>query len=632
MKGYDKMNRWKKKAVILLLLFGMYINFENMQVKAAVCSENGTLMVTFLAVGQGDCILLQSQGQTMLIDAGKTEYGNNVLEYLKEQEISKLDYVLITHDDADHIGGFNTVLRNISVGKLYHTATRYNGETNCRTVNQMIQSMNVPVCVPVTGSTMQFGSATIQFLAPNGSGYASYNDNSIVIRVVNGENSFLFTGDAEAKSEKEMIAKGYTLKSDVLKVGHHSALTSSTQEFIDAVDPSISVITCDSAGAAGFPRLGTIDKLTKTNIYRTDISGTITFTSDGTNITSDGEPYFYANSDFDVATGTITRTLEEESSVLQNIYVSSNQDGMRLCGLSEDETYDLILTKPLTIDFYADCGIAKLDSIEYALVDSDSEVDIDAMEWDDTEDGKVKLSKDFEGTVYVKFENGLGNIVIKKTNGFLLDCTAPTNSKVQSNFSNLRLVSKDAVNTYERYTKDDYYPTFQFSSSYGISGKGSIAYMFVNRNEAFDENGQWIEGDKVTVYNDFIGRIYVRFTDGAGNQVIKKTQGFKWINDGPINAKVTSNLMSLQLSGTKNVSKTLTANQKVKMSFSADFGHGGKKAIMYQLVRKGKKAGAWVRKSSLTLQKGFKGYINVKFVDQAGNTVLRKTNYINIKK
>lgn len=626
------MNKWKKIAVILLLLFGVYINWGNMRVQAAVCSDNGVLMVTFLAVGQGDCILLQSQGQTMLIDAGKTEYGNNVLQYLQEQGITKLDYVLITHDDADHIGGFNTVLRNISVGKLYHTATRYNGETNCQNANQLIQSMNIPVCIPITGSTMQFGSATIQFLAPNGSGYASYNDNSIVIRVVNGENSFLLTGDAEVQSEKEMLAKGYTLKSDVLKVGHHSALTSSSQEFIDAVNPSISVITCDENGAAGFPRLATIDKLTATNIYRTDISGTITFTSDGTNITSDGEPYFYANSDFDLASGTITRTLEDESSVLQNIYVGSNQEGVTLSNLSEDETYNVTFTKALTLHFSAECGVAKLDSIQYALVDSDTEVDIDEMEWDDTDNGKVTLNKDFEGIVYVKFENELGNIVIKKTNGFLLDCSAPTNCKVQCNFSNLRLVSKDAVNTYERYTTDDYYPTFQFSSSYGISGKGSIEYMYVNRNEAFDENDQWMEGDKVTVYDDFIGRIYVRFTDGAGNQIIKKTQGFKWINGGPINLKVTSNLANLQLFGTTKAAKTLTANQKVKISFSADFGHGGKKAIKYQLVRKGKKAGAWVSKSSLTLQKGFEGYINVKFVDKAGNTVLRKTNYIKIKK
>ena len=110
---------------------------------------------------------------------------------------------------------------------------------------------------------MKFGSATIEFLAPNGNGYKAYNNNSLVIRVVNGKNSFLLTGDAETTSEKEMLAKGYTLKSDVLKVGHHSAPSPTSQAFLDAVNPSISVISCDEAGASGFPKLATLAKLTK---------------------------------------------------------------------------------------------------------------------------------------------------------------------------------------------------------------------------------------------------------------------------------------------------------------------------------------------------------------------------------
>lgn len=621
------------KRILLVMLFAV-ISFSFYRQEVHAANNSGELTVTFIDVGQGDCILLQSEGQTMLIDAGKSEYGTTVVKYLKEIGINNLTYAVITHDHADHLGGFNSVLQSINVGRLYRTNARYNDETICQTVNKLIDSLNIPISVPVAGSTMKLGSATIEFLAPNGSVYTSYNDNSIVMRVVNGKNSFLLTGDAETVSEKEMLARGYTLESDVLKVCHHSALTSSTQEFIDAVNPSISVITCDAAGASGFPRLATIEKLTESDIYRTDISGNITFVSDGTSITTEEEPYFYANSEFNKANGTITRTLEEESCVLKDVSVSSEYEGITLLRVSDDEDYDLTITKPLTLNFKADCGVSKIDSIDYALVESSEEPDIDNMEWMDTDNGKVTLTDDFEGTVYVKFENGLGNIIIRKTTGFLLDCTAPTNCRVQSNFSSLSLLDIKATNSYNRYTEDDTYPTLKFSCDYGVSGEGTIEYMLVNRGDGFWASDEWTIGDTVVITDDFIGRVYVRFTDAAGNKVIWKTQGFKWIKGKPTNLKITSNVSGVNLLGiTMNGAKACRVTKPVKITCSADFGHGGKKAIRYQIVKKGstyKAKGPWVTKSSLTLTKGFGGTVYVKFVDKSGKYVVKKTNFIRI--
>lgn len=633
------MNNKVKRIIFVLLMLGfcICIGKSNYIIDQEIQAANscGELTVTFLDVGQGDCILLQSQGQTMLIDAGKSEYGNYVVEYLKEQGITKLNYAVITHDHADHIGGFQSVLPNISIGKLFRTNTRYNEETICKTVNNLISSMNIPIVVPVVGSTMQLGSATIEFIGPNGSGYSSYNDNSIVMRVVNGQNSFLLTADAEAVSEKEMLAKGYNLKADVLKVCHHSALTSSTQAFIDAVSPSISVITCDAAGAAGFPRLGTLAKLTATNIYRTDISGAITFTSDGTTITTEQEPYFYANSYFNKSNGEIKRTVEEESTVLNHVNVTSEYEEITLHTISEDDDYTLLLTKPITMKFSAECGISNLDPIEYCLVKSEEEPDIDDMDWEETSNGEITVTKDFVGCVWVKFENGFGNMVVRKTTGFTLDRTAPTKCTVSTNVSNLRLVSQNAVNTYARYTYNDSYPLFEFSCNYGASGAGKIEYMLVNRGDEFDAQDEWTQGKSVELIDDFIGRIYVRFTDGAGNQVIKKTQGFTWINGSPTNLWLTSNVEGVRLLTLSKNSSRCTASKAVTLSFSADFGHGGKKTIQYQIV---KRCGTyypsknWVSKETVTLPKGFAGRVYIRFIDQAGNVTVRKTNYIRIPK
>ncbi len=632
MKGYDKMKQAKVWLSYLLFLLVSTLLLTNMSLSAA--NRQGELTVTFINVGQGDCMLLQSEGESMLVDGGRAEYGSNVVEYLKSIDVDSVTYALITHDDPDHIGGYNSILKSIKVGHIFHTALRYNENTNSKKANNLILSKKIPTSVPVAGTTMKLGCATIEFLAPNGKDYKAYNDNSIVIRVVNGNNSFLLTGDAEAISEKEMIARGYTLKSDVLKVGHHSALTSTSQEFVNAVNPAMSVISCNAAGAAGFPRLATLAKLTKGNIYRTDVSGTIVMTSDGENITTDADPYIYANSEFDSKTGAIKRTLEEESVLLKNVRVLSEYEEITLHKILDDDDYELTISEPLELTFKADAEVTKLDSIEYALVPSGEDADMEELDWKQAVYGKVAIKKDFIGNVYVKFTNALGNIVIRKTTGFVLDCKKPTKCKVVSNFKNLSMESVDAPNTYRRYTLDDKCPILDFSCDYGISGKGDMEYMLVERGEAFQMDGIWTSGETVIIKKNFIGRVYVRFTDGAGNESIYKTQGFTWIKGGPTNVVVETNVGGIQIMNTCKAGKKMTTRKTVKLKFSADFGHGGKKAIRYQLVKRGEKYNAkakWVTGSSVTLRKGFSGSIYVKFVDHSNRSTIRKTNYIQIK-
>lgn len=139
----------------------------------------------------------------------------------------------------------------------------------------------------------------VPLLAPNGSGYEDVNNESIVIKVTLGSNSFLFTGDAEDISEKEMLSKVYDLKADVLKVGHHGSSSSTTQEFLSKVSPKYAVVSVGKDNSYGHPNKGSMDRLKAKNIstYRTDECVTIVATSNGTNITFNVKPGSYSNGD-----------------------------------------------------------------------------------------------------------------------------------------------------------------------------------------------------------------------------------------------------------------------------------------------------------------------------------------------
>ncbi|WP_177214481.1 ComEC/Rec2 family competence protein [Anaeromicropila populeti] len=620
----------KKARLARLLIGAIFIVLFIVQHKT-IDAGSSKLTVTFLNVKQGDAALLESDGKTMLIDGGPTAEGNTVVEYLKAKGINKLDYMIATHDHADHIGGLISVCKEIEVGKIYRTRQPYIDATST-TFNHIIMTKNIAQVYPSMGSTIQFGSATITFIAPNSSGYSSYNDNSLVVRIVNGRNSFLFTGDAEFQSESEMIQKGYELKSDVLKVGHHSALTSSSDAFIQAVDPSISIISCDEKHQAGFPRITTLRKLTDSNIYRTDISGNIEMVSDGFTITTEAIPYSYAKYGIDVVTGKVTSTNAKESKNLSKLSATSMSGEITLNKMSADEDYDPIYKSPLTIYFQADCGISSIESIEYFLAEAGVVYNLNQIEWTKLDYRYVTLANDFVGCIYVKFVNQLGNVVIRKTNGFTLDVKAPTNCKVESTVSGLNLVEVDEKNSYSRYGYEPVH--LKFLADFGVSEEEKTEYMLVNRGAGFNENREWTEGNEVTIEDTFIGRVYVRFTDGAGHEKIVKTTGFTWIEGSPINTKVVTRKTEITYIGFSEESpESIEVKNKLTLGFKADFGYGGKKSIRYKAVAVGenyKTSGKWITGSSAVLKKGFEGCVYVRYTDKAGHTVTRKTNNFKI--
>lgn len=298
-----------KKIAIFGLIFVLFFslagcatsttNFNQSQNEvqnATVKSEDGLLKVHFIDVGQGDSIFIESPGgKTMLIDAGVPEMGKKVVDYIKSLGVTKIDILVGTHPHEDHIGGMDRVIESFEIGKFYMPKVT----TNTRTFEYVLnaaKNKGLKIDVAKAGVTLDLGpSVSAEMIAPNSSKYDDLNEYSAVIKLVYKNTSFLFTGDAGAESEREMIEKGYDLKSDVLKVGHHGSSTSTTASFLDDVSPKYAVISCGKGNDYGHPHSSTLKKLKNRNIpvYRTDECGTIVASSDGQNISFNVKPGDY---------------------------------------------------------------------------------------------------------------------------------------------------------------------------------------------------------------------------------------------------------------------------------------------------------------------------------------------------
>lgn len=245
----------------------------------------GTLKIHYIDVGQGDSILLQQGGKNMLIDAGTNKSTDSLLKYLDEQNIDKIDYLILTHPHEDHIGGADKVISRFNIGTVIMPKITASTKTFKDVVSAM-NAKNLKATSPVPGSKFKLGDADCTILGPINSDRDDLNTYSVVLKVKYKDASFMFTGDAQASNEQDMIGRGYDLKADVLKAGHHGSRTSSSQDFLDRVNPRYAVISCGKGNDYGHPHKQIMDRLKKMGIkvYRTDESGTIICTSNGKNI------------------------------------------------------------------------------------------------------------------------------------------------------------------------------------------------------------------------------------------------------------------------------------------------------------------------------------------------------------
>lgn len=247
----------------------------------------GDLKVHFLNVGQGDSEFIEfADGTCMLIDAGEKEYGEFVLDYIKNLGYEKIDYVVATHPHSDHIGGMPYVLNNIEVGNVFLPNITHDSVT----FEKMLEAIdNHNINAVITDNTTQIKEG-ITVLSPiKDVEYEDLNDWSIVLHLKYGNTSFMFTGDAEETAEGYFTGD---LSAYVLKMGHHGSSTSSSDDFLNKVNPTYVVVSCGANNKYGHPHLETVKKVRERDCkaFATYANGTITAVSDGKGIIFDCEP------------------------------------------------------------------------------------------------------------------------------------------------------------------------------------------------------------------------------------------------------------------------------------------------------------------------------------------------------
>lgn len=272
-------------AVIFFMLMSFVVSPTVSTAKTGKTPDADTMEVHFIDVGQGDSTLVMCGGHAMLIDAGDDSMGTAIQNYLQKRQIGKLDYLVLTHPDSDHIGGAPVIITKFKIDNVFVS----NFEKDNRTYQKLMEALDnkrFKYETPKVGSQYMLGSATITILAPNQE-YDDPNNASVALLLQNGENRFLFTGDAQEEAEQDILENGIDILADVYKAGHHGSKTSTCEAFLEAVSPRYAVISCGEDNSFGHPHAETLNLFRKNgvSVYRTDESGSVIAISDGTDIT-----------------------------------------------------------------------------------------------------------------------------------------------------------------------------------------------------------------------------------------------------------------------------------------------------------------------------------------------------------
>lgn len=259
-------------------------------------SEDADLEIHFIDVGQGDCSLIMWNGTAMLIDSGEKEEAKTVLDYLKKQKVSRLDYIVVTHPHSDHMGSMSEIISSVSVGRVIAPRVSDEMTPTSKTYESFLQSLRdkaLKLTAARPGTVYTFENSgedgkkppEFEILAPLDD-YSDLNNYSVVLKLTYGSTAYLFTGDAEKKAEKDILKSGADVDADVLKVGHHGSSSSTGENFLEEVSPEICIIQCGAGNTYGHPHKDTVEAIEEAGAewYSTDRDGTIVVYSDGERI------------------------------------------------------------------------------------------------------------------------------------------------------------------------------------------------------------------------------------------------------------------------------------------------------------------------------------------------------------
>ena len=291
--------------IIILVIFSVIVNrYTSISYNTITVTQYNSedeLQIHIIDVGQAESILIVQDGFTMLVDSGDNFTGDDVVKYIKNLGIDKIDIFLITHFHRDHAGGAHKIISSLDVKKIVcHKFSDlstmqerfwYIDMSISRSIRETFGSMSIfmeSACENNKLKNYDVGDAKVYTLSQNNDA-VNVNNKSIVFKLVYGDFSMLFMADAESEVEKELLEEDADLSADVLKIGHHGSKTSTTDEFLDKVNPKYAVVSCGNGNDYNHPYGAVTKRFEDKNIplYRTDELGDIVIT-----VKDDGEIVF----------------------------------------------------------------------------------------------------------------------------------------------------------------------------------------------------------------------------------------------------------------------------------------------------------------------------------------------------
>lgn len=247
--------------------------------------EGNEMAVHFIDVGQGDATLFQTTNGSVLVDCSESQYGDDIVEYLRVQGVTELEYFIITHPDEDHMGAAAYILQNIEVKTFVMNGQEKSTQFFSKALD-VIDEKGIEAVIAVPGDVFTVGALQMKIFGPQQ--YLveddEWNEASLIIHATYGNRSFLLTGDAEKKGESDLVEHyGNQIKCDVFSAGHHGSKTSNSPELLAAAKPTYVVISCGEGNKFGHPHQEALDAFADIGaiVYRTDELGSIVFVTDG---------------------------------------------------------------------------------------------------------------------------------------------------------------------------------------------------------------------------------------------------------------------------------------------------------------------------------------------------------------